>query len=178
MEDGSALAAAGGPRRGAGRRSPDSGEERGWGQMRAWAHCAPGGAAPQASSPPSCPLFDVSLHYASPSQDPRILHRLSFRSLFLFCSSFSLRAQNLALAFTGTCPPRLLLVPWFPDLLPIRPLSPDLSKIPSRVCSSGPTRGGPQRPRESMCFLDTLFPGIVKQMESGDSTDQSQLLAE
>lgn len=152
MEDGSGLAAAGGARRGAGRRGPDSGEERGWGQTRTWAHCAPGGAAPQACSPPSCPLFDVSFHHASPSLDPRISHPLSFSSLFLFWSSFPLRAQNLALAFTGTCPPRLLLVPWFPDLLPIRPLSPDLSKTSSRVCSSGPTQGDPEHlPRK--CVL-------------------------
>jgi len=177
MEDGSALAAAGGARRGAGRRGPDSGEEgmgtdAGLGSLRVWRH------GPQASSPPSCPLFDVSLHHVSPSLDPRISHPLSFRYLFLFWSSFSLRAENLALAFTGTCPPCLLLVPWFPDLLPIRPLSPDLSKIPSRVCSSGPAWGGPEPPPESVCFLDTLFPGIVKQIESGDRTDQSQLLAE
>ena len=94
----------------------------------------------------------------------------------LFWSVTSLCGQALVTWFPGgRAPPSASTGPAAPDLCPV---SPDLSTPSSCICSlcsSGCTREGLEPPQE-VCAPWTDPPDAGKQLEGGDSFDESHLL--
>lgn len=112
MEDELAPAAAGGARRGAGGRSPDTGEERDGGPTRAWAPCGLGDSA--ATHPPLCTAHSSTYPFAPPFSQALTpgFRLLEFHTPFLpfvFISGLYLPLCPDPCTFVhcGTCSPSL-----------------------------------------------------------------------